>query len=160
MLSVHTCFQVKLVLCASLTTKLQENLSGQSLKYCMHTVQRLPKVSSVGFKIWKTCSGSLKLVTYKCDNCTLLFSRDLVKQTFSNFQISSDPYVLILKDVITLVYVDDCILILRDNFCIQKIFDYLQKFSKFCMFTDEGTMNTYLAVVISPLPDGETFILS
>ena len=72
----------------------------------------------------------------------------------------SDPCVFISKDMIILVYVDDCILISKEALVIQKFISSLKAGTEYFVFTEEGTMNLYLGVDISPLPDKKGFILS
>ena len=67
----------------------------------------------------------------------------------------SDPCVFISKNMIILVYVDDCILISKGD---QPIKDFVQSLhngpEKF-VFTEEGTLESYLGVSISNLPGGK-----
>ena len=62
--------------------------------------------------------------------------------------------------MIILVYVDDCILISKEDFTIQKFIDYMKDTPEGFEFTEEGTMNAYLGLVIYPFPDGKGFTLS
>ena len=62
--------------------------------------------------------------------------------------------------MITLVYVDDCILISKEALIIQKFISSLKAGTEDFVFTEEGTMNLYLGVDISPLPDKKGFTLS
>ena len=61
--------------------------------------------------------------------------------------------MFISEDMIILVYVDDCILISKEEFTIAKFIDSMKDTSEGFEFTEEGTMNAYLGVDISPLPD-------
>ena len=72
----------------------------------------------------------------------------------------SDPCVLISKEMIILVYVDDCILISKKSFVIQKFIISLKAGTEDFVFTEEGTMNSYLGVDISSLRDKKGFTLS
>ena len=72
----------------------------------------------------------------------------------------SDPCVFISKDMIILVHVDDCILISKEDFTIAKFIDSMKDTSEVFEFTEEGTVNAYLGVDISPLLDGKVFTLS
>ena len=72
----------------------------------------------------------------------------------------SDPCVLIYNDIIILVYVDDCILISKEDSTIKKFIDSIKDTPKSFDFTKEGTMNAYLGVDISPFPDSKGFTLS
>ena len=65
----------------------------------------------------------------------------------------SDPCVFISKEMIILVYVDDCILISQKAFVIQKFISSLKAGTEDFVFTEEGTMNSYLGIDISSLPD-------
>ena len=62
--------------------------------------------------------------------------------------------------MIILVYVDDCILISKKAFVIQKFISSLKAATEDFVFTEEGTMNLYLGVDISQLPDKKGFTLS
>jgi hypothetical protein len=72
----------------------------------------------------------------------------------------SDPCVYIRKDMMVLTYVDDCILISKDGSVIDDFIDSLTNGPEKFVFTNEGTMSTYLGVDISPLPNKEGFVLS
>ena len=71
----------------------------------------------------------------------------------------SDPCVFISKEIIILVYVDDCILISNKAFFIQKFISSLKAGTEDFVFTEKGTMNLYLGVDIYPLPDKKVFTL-
>ena len=58
----------------------------------------------------------------------------------------SDPCVFISKEMIILVYVDDCILISKKAFFIQNFISSLKAGTEDFIFTEEGTMNSYLGV--------------
>ena len=58
------------------------------------------------------------------------------------------------------MYVDDCILISKKAFVIQKFISSLKAGIEDFVFTEEGTMNSYLGVDISSLPDKKVFTLS
>ena len=62
--------------------------------------------------------------------------------------------------MIILVYVDDCIIISKKAFVIQKFISYLKAGTKDFVFTEEGNMNSYLGVDISSFPDNKVFTLS
>ena len=72
----------------------------------------------------------------------------------------SDPCVFISKEMIILVYVDDCILISTDALVIQNFISSLKAGTADFVFTEEGTMNSYPGVDISPFPDKKCFTLS
>ena len=72
----------------------------------------------------------------------------------------SDPCVFISEDMIILVYVDYCILISKDTPVIEKFISSLKAGTENFVFTEEGTMNSYLGVDISTLPDKKGFVLS
>ena len=72
----------------------------------------------------------------------------------------SDPCVFISKDIDISVYGDDCILISKETLVIQKFISSLKVGTEDFVFMEEGTMNSYLGVDISPLPDKKGFILS
>ena len=59
-----------------------------------------------------------------------------------------------------LVYVDYCILIPQEDFTIKKFIDSMKNTPEGFEFMEEGTMNVYLGVDISPLSDGKGFTLS
>ena len=65
----------------------------------------------------------------------------------------SDPCVFISKEMIILVYFDDCILISKEALVIQKFISFLKAGTEDFVFMEEGTMNLYLGVDISSLPD-------
>ena len=72
----------------------------------------------------------------------------------------SDPCVFISKHRIILVYVDDCILISKDDIAIPKFIKSLEDGAKNFVFTDEGSLESYLGVSMVKLPDGKGFTLS
>ena len=72
----------------------------------------------------------------------------------------SDPCVFISKEMIILVYVDDCIFISKEDLVIQKFISSLKAGTEDFVFTEEGTLNLYLGVDISPFPDKKGFTLS
>ena len=53
----------------------------------------------------------------------------------------SDPCVFISKNMIILVYVDDCIIISKEALVIQKFICSLKSGTEDFVFTEEGTMN-------------------
>ena len=61
--------------------------------------------------------------------------------------------------MVTLVYVDYCILISKDDLAIQNFIDSLKTGTKNFVFTEEETMNQYLGIDISPLKDKKGFTL-
>ena len=67
----------------------------------------------------------------------------------------SDPCVFISEDMIILVYVDDYILISKQDLTIKKFIDPTKDTPEVFEFTKEGTMNTYTGVEIYPFPDGK-----
>ena len=70
----------------------------------------------------------------------------------------SDPCVFIRKDMIILVYVDDCILVSPSSAVIKAFIESLANGPEEFAFTDEGSMNKYLGVDIQKLGEGN-FIL-
>ena len=62
--------------------------------------------------------------------------------------------------MIILVYVDDCIIISKKAFVIQKFISSLKAGTEDFVFTEEGTMNSYLGVDIYSFPDKKGFTLS
>ncbi|KAL7464856.1 hypothetical protein ACHAXS_005184 [Conticribra weissflogii] len=82
---------------------------------------------------------------------------DLLKTSLTSrgFKESvADPCVFIRRDMIVLVYVDDCILINKDLSTIDKFITSLRNGSENFVFTEEGDLRRYLGVEISPLDDG------
>jgi hypothetical protein len=72
----------------------------------------------------------------------------------------SDPCVFIRGNMIVLTYVDDCILIAKDSAIIDEFISSLEDGSENFIFTDEGSMSSYIGVDVSALPDGKGFVLS
>ena len=72
----------------------------------------------------------------------------------------SDSCIFISKEMIILVYVDDFILISKEALVIQKFISSLKADTEDFVFTEEGTMNSYLGVDISSFPDKKGFTLS
>ena len=72
----------------------------------------------------------------------------------------SDLCVFILKGMVILVYVDDCILNSKEDFIIQKFIDSMKDNPEGFEFIEERTMNAYLGVDIYPLLDGKVFTFS
>ena len=64
------------------------------------------------------------------------------------------------SDIIVLVYVDDCIILSRDKSSIDLFIASLTHGPEKFAFTDEGTLDKYLGVEISRLPDGQGFKLT
>ena len=62
--------------------------------------------------------------------------------------------------MIILVYVDDCILISKEALVIQKFISSLKAGTEDFVFTEKGTMNSYLGVYISSFLDKKGFTLS
>ena len=62
--------------------------------------------------------------------------------------------------MIILVYVHDCIIISKKAFVIQTFISSLKSGTEDFVFTEEGTMNSYLGVDISSFPDKKGFTLS
>ena len=62
--------------------------------------------------------------------------------------------------MIILVYVDDCILISKEDLVTQKFISSLKAGTEDFVFTEEGTMNSYLGVDIYSFPDKKGFTLS
>ena len=72
----------------------------------------------------------------------------------------SDPCVFIGEKMIVLTYVDDCILISKEKFTLDNFIKSLKHGKENFVFTDEGSMSSYLGVEISRLPDDQGFSLS
>ena len=72
----------------------------------------------------------------------------------------ADPCVFISKEMIILVLVDDCILISKEALVIQKFISSLKAGTEDFVFTEEGTMNSYLGVDIYSFTDNKGFTLS
>ena len=72
----------------------------------------------------------------------------------------SDPCVYINKDLIVLVYVDDCILISKKECTITEFVQSLHNGPENFVFTEEGSLESYLGVCISKLPGGKSFEMS
>ena len=72
----------------------------------------------------------------------------------------SHPCVFISKEMIILVYVDDCILISKDDLPIKKFVDSLHTGPENFVFTEEGTLESYLGVSMTKLPDGKGFSMT
>ena len=62
--------------------------------------------------------------------------------------------MFIQENMIILTFVDDCILISKDGAVIKDFIHSLNNGPENLDFTDEGTLNAYLGVDISQLPDG------
>ena len=73
---------------------------------------------------------------------------------------ASDPCVYISRDMMILVYVDDCILISKDQVPMQKFIQSLQNGTEDFVFTDEGTLANYLGVCIDKQDDGKGFSMT
>ncbi len=87
-----------------------------------------------------------------------LLKTSLVSRGFK--ESVADPCVFIRKDMIVLVYVDDCILISRKSDVIDEfILSLIEGPEKFA-FTDEGDLRRYLGVEIKALDDGNGFCMS
>ena len=65
----------------------------------------------------------------------------------------SDPCVFISKDMIILVYVDDCILLSKDELPMKRFVQSLKDGDENFDFTEDGTLENYLGVNIAKLPD-------
>jgi hypothetical protein len=70
----------------------------------------------------------------------------------------SDPCVFIRKDMIILIYVDDCVLVSKSSDVIKSFIDSLTNGPEQFVFTDEGSMDKYLGVNIQKLDNNE-FVL-
>ena len=70
-----------------------------------------------------------------------LLDRDFVESI-------SDSYVFISKDMVVLVYVDDCILISKEEASIKSFVKSLENGPETFVFTAEGTMDSCLDVNI------------
>ena len=62
--------------------------------------------------------------------------------------------------MIILVYVYDCILVSKEALVIQKFISSLKAGTEDLLFTEEGTINSYIGVDISSFPDKKGFTLS
>ena len=69
----------------------------------------------------------------------------------------SDPCVFISKDMIILVYVDDCILLSKDELLMKTFVQSLKDGDENFDFTEEGILENYLGVNIAKLPGEEGF---
>ena len=56
---------------------------------------------------------------------------------------------IISKEIISLMYVDDCILISKEALVVQRFISSLKAGTEYSVFTEEGTMNLYLGIDIS-----------
>ena len=65
-----------------------------------------------------------------------------------------------VSNVIVLVYVDDCIILGRDNISIDRFIQTLTQGPEKFAFTDEGSIDKYLGVNIERLPDNNGFTVS
>ena len=72
----------------------------------------------------------------------------------------SDLCVFISKDMVILEYVDDFILISKEDFTIKNFNGSMKDSPEGFEFTEEGIMNAYIGADISPLPYGKGFTLS
>ena len=72
----------------------------------------------------------------------------------------SDPCVFISKDMIILVYVDDCILLSKDELPMKRFVQSLKDGDENFDFTEDGTLENYLGVNIAKLPDEQGFEMS
>ena len=72
----------------------------------------------------------------------------------------SDLCAFIYKNMIIWVYVDDFILISKEDFTIQNFIDSMKDTPESFEFTEERTMNSYLGDEIYPLPDRKRLTLS
>ena len=59
--------------------------------------------------------------------------------------------------MIILVYVDDCILLSKDELPMKIFVQSLKDGNNICYFTENGTLETYLGVNIAKLRDGISF---
>ena len=59
-----------------------------------------------------------------------------------------------------LVCVDDCILKSKDSIAIPNFIKFLESGSENFIFTDEGSLSSYLGVSMDSLPDGSGFTMS
>ena len=62
--------------------------------------------------------------------------------------------------MIILVYVDDCVLISKDQLPMQRFIHSLQNGTEDFVFTDEGTLANYLGVCIEKQDDGKGFSMA
>ena len=73
---------------------------------------------------------------------------------------NSDACVFLKKDMIVLVYVDDCILISTKNKIIEDFLASLSNGPENFIFTDEGKLDKYLGVEIQKHQEGNGFTLT
>ena len=75
----------------------------------------------------------------------------------SLYQTHASTYII--KNLICniLVYVDDCILIPKEQSAITAVVQSLHTGHENFVFTEEGTLESYLGVCITKLPGGEGF---
>ena len=59
-----------------------------------------------------------------------------------------------------MVYIDDCILISKDDVAIPNFIKSLESGSENFTFIDEGSLSSYLGVSMDRLPDGTGFSMS
>ena len=64
------------------------------------------------------------------------------------------------KDIIVLTYVDDCIILSRDKFTMEKFVDSLKHGPENFDFTDEGDLSKYLGIDIEKLPSKDGFTMT
>ena len=62
--------------------------------------------------------------------------------------------------MIVLSYVDDCILIAKDEKILDKFIQSLTDGPETFIFTDEGSMSSYLVLDITCLSDGSGFVMA
>ena len=104
----------------------------------------------------------LKKYLYGLKNASLNWHNKL-KYAFKDklfVESLSNPCVLILKDMIILAYVNDCIFISKEDFTIKKFIDSMKDTPEGFEFTEEGTTTAYLGFAIYLSLDGKGFILS
>ncbi len=75
------------------------------------------------------------------------------------WESSSDACVILKKDLIVFVYINDCILVGKNGSILAKFIKALQDGPKNFIFTDKGKLNKYLEVKITKEPDGNSFAL-
>lgn len=80
------------------------------------------------------------------------FKAGLETRGFTSSDI--DPCIFISKDMILLVYVDDCILVGKSNKAIDGFIDSMNKGDENFDFTDDGDIKNYLGVEFTRHGDG------
>ena len=112
----------------------------------------LRPVSSESRKTKESEGNSVHVINElsKRDNNTILGPIKASLDSIRDFKTSASA-------IIVLVYVDDCIILSKDQLSIQKFTDSLLHGPEKLEFTDEGSIDKYLGVNIEQLPDESGF---